>query len=496
MGEKTKGISRRDVIKGAAAIGIGATALVGVGLKETQAIPLPKKWDKETDIVVSGAGGAGLIASLSATQAGAKVMLLEKMATIGGSTIISGGLWSVGPTSTQKEQGIEDSADLVYKDLMKANITDPGSMEPAIARAYADNCATVYEWLKGLGVKLKSPKVSTMGGIDSVLRMHVMDIQQMVQTLVDTAKAKGVQILLQTAANRLVVNQTGRVIGLKAEAKGKPLFIKARKAVILTSGDFSANPQMLAVWGGPAMSKALAMGAPGNTGDGIKMAMDVGSDLRMLYQAVKIEALGPADTKVSMPQLPWDGAILVNKLGKRYVNESLTCVELGEITVKQPDGIGFIVYDKNVPKAPSQAKRERHNKLGGKIYEAQTLEDLAKMIAVPGLVETVKRYNSYVEQGKDPDVGRTTLQGTLGKPVKIEVSPFYAIPATGGMYFSSAGVKTDEHTHVQNCYGEAIPGLYAAGQIRGRFVVPFHLGQAFVFGYLAGKKASTEKSWK
>jgi fumarate reductase flavoprotein subunit len=487
-------ISRRDFVK-SAALGIGAAAITGVGVTESQAaLHPPKKWDKETDIIVAGAGGAGLIAAVVARESGAKVILLEKMATVGGSTIVSGGLWSVGPTSTQKEQGIEDSADLVYKDLMKANVTDPGSIDPALARAYADNCAAVYEWLKGLGVRLKFPKVSTMGGVDSVLRMHMMDIRQMVQKLTDTAKAKGVQILVKTAANRLVVNQTGRVIGLKAETGGKPLFIKAKKAVILTSGDFSANPKMLAAWGGPAMGNALAMGAPGNTGDGIKMAMDVGSDLRLMYMAAKIEALGPADSKVSMPQLVWDGAVLINKLGKRYVNESLTCVEVGEITVKQPDGVGFIIYDKDVPKAPSQEKRDRHVRLGGKIYEAQTLKDLENQVSVPGLTEAVGRYNDFVDQGNDPDFGRVTLQGKLGKPIKIQTPPFYAIPVTGGMYFSSAGIKTDEQARVQNCYGEAIPGLYAAGQIRGRFVVPFHLGQAFVFGYLAGKKASKEKS--
>jgi len=350
--------------------------------------------------------------------------------------------------------------------------------------------------LKGLGVKLKVPKISTMGGVDSVVRMHVMDMPQMIQTLANTAKDKGVQILMKTAANRLVVNQTGRVIGMKAEANGKPIYVKAKKAVILANGGFDANPQMLSAWGGSAMGKAITMGAPGNTGDGLKMAMDVGSDIRLMYQAAIIEALGPADTKVSMPQLPWEGAILVNKLGKRYTNESLTCVAMGELTVKQPGGIGIIIYDKNIPQAPSQMKLDRHKKMGGKIHEAQTLDELAKMIAIPTIVETVKQYNSFVETGNDVEFGRTTLAGTVGKPVKIETAPFYAITVTGGMYFSSAGIKTDEQTHVQNCYGEAIPGLYAAGQVRGRFVVPFHLGQAFIFGYLAGKKASAEKPWK
>ncbi len=343
-------------------------------------------------------------------------------------------------------------------------------------------------------MELMVPTVSTLGEPDSVRRMHTIRPPQAVAALADAAGKKGVTILADTPGKRLIVDKTGTVVGIKAEANGKPLYVKARKGVVLTSGDFSASPEMLGRWGGPALAKAMPMGSPGNTGDGLKMAMDLGAELRLIYKAAKIEAMGPSDTKVSIPQLAWDGAVLVNKAGKRYVNESHSCTEMGEITVRQQDAIGYTIYDKNTPKAPSQMKLKRHKELGGKIFEANTVEELAKMINVPGVVEAVNRYNQSVEKGEDPEFGRTTLQGSVGKAFKIETPPFCAIPVTGGMYFSSSGVKTDEQARVVNWFGETIPHLYAAGQIRGRIAIPYHIGQAFVFGFIAGKKAAAEKA--
>ena len=145
-----------------------------------------------------------------------------------------------------------------------------------------------------------------------------------------------------------------------------------------------------------------------------------------------------------------------------------------------------------IPKAPSNFRLRNHIKQKGHVYTAQSLEELEKMLGIPGLAATVKEYNSYVANGGDP-IGRNCLQGDMGKPVKIENPPFYAIKASGGMYFSSAGIKTNPQAQVLNWNGEGIPRLYVAGQTRGRFAVPYHLGHAMVFGYFAGQNAAREK---
>jgi len=194
---------------------------------------------------------------------------------------------------------------------------------------------------------------------------------------------------------------------------------------------------------------------------------------------------------------------MVNKNGKRFVNESILCMDQGAAAVEQPDRLAYIIYDANVPKTMSNIKLGRHEAAGGEIYEANSIAELAEKAGLPvdTVVETVNNYNGYVESGQDPEFGRTTLDGPNGKPVKLETPPFYCLPCTGAIYPTEIGLRIDENARVIDVFGNVIPGLYAGGLMAAMGVkgstgrtLPAMAG-AFTFGYIAGRHAATAESW-
>ena len=493
MQEDGKRISRRDFVKLTAA-GAGAAALfAGVDPREALA-KVPKKWDEDVDVVVVGAGGAGLAAALTAAGKGAKTILLEKMPVMGGSSIICGGALAFAGTDMQAEAGIKDSNELLYQDLMKVG---ENANVPALVQAYCDNQLEAYEWLKKLGVKfLKTGIASGM----SVPRIHYVKPGDVLKILSTEATAKGVKMVMGTAGQKLVMDpKTGKIRGVIAERKGKTITYGAKKAVILTSGGFSLNKILLAKFV-PPMAKAKAIVGLGSQGDGLKMAWACGSDIQdMPYIKATfgfdLEARTIAD---DFTLIFYQGAIIVNKEGKRFVNESVSYKLVGDAALAQTGAMGFQLYDAAIRekgmsdpfgKTDSLEKRDR-------IYNAPTLEELARKMGVPAapLVQTVNDYNAAVEAGADPQFGRTTLVASFGKPVKIEKPPFYAFPSTAAILGTYGGVLVNNKAEVVDVFGEAIPGLYAAGEIVGgvhgaAYMTGTAFGKALIFGRLAARTA-------
>jgi len=496
MEEERKGMSRRSFIRNAT-VGAGALAVAGVGVKEALALPAPKKWDKETDVIVLGAGGAGFSAAIEARKAGAKVMLLEKEVITGGSTALCGGQFSFAPTSMQKEKGINDSIDLFVNDMIKVG---KGKNDPALVKTYAEASNSGFEFLKSLGVTFTDLKI--FSGM-SVPRSHYAKPAQVLDLLRKEANKLGVAIAMNTAGRRLFVNPEGRIVGVSAEpAKGKKYSIKARRAVILTTGGFGRGLDLLKEYGSLPLELCIPVAAPGITGDGHKMAMETGAATKDIVLGIG-PGTGPStpvDVETRMITMPnYLGAVMLNKEGKRFVNESISYNEIATASLTQPEAFIYQIADEKVYQ--NAIKDVLANK--GAPKKADTLEALAPMIGLKpdALRDAIDKYNTYVDSGKDPDFNRTTLIGISGKPVRIDTPPFYGFITKPAILSTKGGMKVNTKCQVVRVFDEVAPGLYAAGEIMGGFhgqgyMTGTAVGKAVVFGRIAGKNAAAEKPWK
>jgi fumarate reductase flavoprotein subunit len=313
----------------------------------------------------------------------------------------------------------------------------------------------------------------------------------------DEAKKRGVKFLMGTAASRLVVDEkTGSVRGVQAEAKGKTVFYGAKKGVILTSGGFSLNKELLAKFV-PPMAFSKAMVGRGSNGDGLKMAWALGADIKdMPYiKATFGFDMNAQSIKNDFALMFYHGAIIVNKEGKRFVNESISYKLVGDAALVQKDAVGFQIYDAAIRKAGEKDPFGRTDALEkqGKIISAATLEELGSKLGLAAgvLTATVQEYNAGIEKGADA-FGRKTMVAAFGKPAKIGQGPFYAFPSTAYILGTYGGVLTNEKAQVLDIFGQPVPALYAAGEIVGgvhgaAYMTGTAFGKALIFGRIAAK---------
>ena len=492
MGEAKK-INRRDFVK-ATALGVGAAALFS-GIDPSKVMAgVPKKWDMETDILVIGAGGAGLAAAATAAPAGAKVLVLEKMPVMGGSSLICGGALAFAGTDMQAKENVKDSSELFYSDLMKVG---ENVNVPSLVKSYVSNQLETYTWLKQIGVKFS--KIGIASGM-SVPRSHYVSPPQVIKVLSDAATAKGAKIMMETGATRLIADEKGNIRGAMVERKGKKMNIGARRGVILASGGFSLNKDLLAKFV-PPMAKAQALVGPGCTGDGLKMAWAYGADIKDMPYIKATFGFAPnaESIKNDFALVFYKGALIVNKEGNRFVDESKSYKLVGDAALLQTDAMGFQIYDEAIKvealKDPLNAINSLEKK--GSLRSAQTLGELAQKLKIPAkaLEDTVRQYNANVEKGEDPQFGRKTLVASFGKPVKIEKPPYYGFPSTAVILGTYGGILTNENAQVVTIFGEPVPRLYAAGEIVGgvhgaAYMTGTAFGKALVFGRMAGKRLS------
>lgn len=487
-----KSLNRRDFGK-AAVMGVGGLALAGINPAKAVA-KVPDKWDQEADVVVVGAGAAGLAAAAVAAAAGKSVIVLEKTPLMGGSSLICGGALAFAGTDMQAALNIKDSNELFYKDLM--TVGDNVNVQ-TLVKAYVDNQLDTYEWLKKSG--LKFTKIGIVGGM-SVPRAHYCSPADAIKVLADMAKAKGARIQMGTAASKLIINAQGQVCGVVATRGNRNFNYGARKGVVLASGGFALNKDILAKFV-PPMARAKAVVGLGSQGDGLKMAWACGADIRDMPYIKATFGFGPAPDSINdRSHTYYYGAIIVNKQGHRIVDESRSYKILGDAALQQTDGIGVQIFDANVrekaAKEPHIAPLDRLTAKGW-IFSADTIPELAKKAGIPAdvLAETVRQYNANVEKGVDPQFGRTSLAGGFGKPVKIEKAPFYAFPSSAVILGTYGGILTNEKAQVIDVYGDPVPRLYAAGEVVGgvhgaAYMTGSAFGKAIIFGRMAGKNIS------
>ncbi len=505
-------MSRRDFLKGSAAgavaglaVGAGGVALIKPSAGKEPS--LPETWDTEADVVIVGAGGAGLAAALGAESAKAgKILVLEKLSEVlSCSTAICGGFITFCGTDLQKKFGIEDSNDLFYEDIVNYG----QSVVPEVVRVYVDNQLAYYDLIRSLNVPFVD-SVSPSPGC-SVPRTHTVDPAKHVMILEKTARDRGVEIKFNTTGQRLLTNCAGEVIGLEATTKDKTTYIKANKAVIMATGGFTHNAEMLNECI-PGLGNVMALSCPGHTAEGHRAVFQLGGQFSGRPTIYSVQGMHPSSrTMEGYAELFLYGAIEVNMEGARHINEDeYWSNRRTRSTLEQPlrDGIPILYqiidqkgYEKAVEAGPPIGLGPKTIEL---LVKADSIEELAEKLGLPKLKETVDKYNADIDAvGYDTVFGRKTMVG-VGTPKieKLDTPPFYAFENTAWLaYNPTVSFKVDASLHAVDQYGKAIPRLYLVGEIMLRCVVGDHYmyglatGAGGALGYYAGKLAAAEKPW-
>lgn len=488
----------------------------------------------EADIVVVGAGGAGMTAAITAAGEGKSVVILESQSMVGGNSVRATGGMNAGKTVYQDENefgesaGVEktlktaaekyadnetitalaktvseqwaayqadptgyfDSVELMELDTM---IGGKGINDPALVETLCANSADAIDWLDEHGITLHN--VSSFGGA-SVKRIHrpvngegkVVSVgSYMIPLLQENCEKAGVKMMLDTTATEILTDANGAAVGVKATgASGETVTVNA-KAVVLATGGFGANLDMVVKYK-PELKGFMTTNAPGIQGQGIEMAEAIGAATVDMDQ-IQIHPTVEANTAALITEgLRGDGAILINAEGKRFIDEVGTRDVVSAAEIAQTGSYSWLVVDQAM--ADNSSVIQGYIKKGYTVTGA-TYEELAKAMGVDGaaLAETMNNWNGYVEAKNDPDFGRTSFANPLN------TAPYYAVKVTAGVHHTMGGLKINPNTEVLNENGEVIPGLFAAGEVTGGVHGANRLGgnavaDFTVFGRIAGAAAS------
>ncbi len=445
----------------------------------------------ETDVVVVGAGGAGFAAAVTARMDGAEVILLEKLPVVGGNTLISGGEYAAPGNETQVKEGIADSPENFAKDIEAAG------GDPALIKVLADNALDGSIWLHDT-IRVEWLDSLMFFGGHSVKRSLIPkghSGSEIIKKYSEKAKELGITVLTEHDVKE-ILSENGKATGVKAVTPQGETIVKA-KAVIITTGGFGANDEMTYKYDNEIDSKILSTNSPGAQGDGIVMAEKLGADLVgmdkiQLYPICDVETgklLYVGDTRLV------GGALLVNKEGKRFVEELDTRRAISLAIKKQTDNVGYLIWDEassektgTILSHPKEAESlfER-----GLLYKADTIEELADHFGIEKaqLLETVKTFNENSKDNKDPEWNLRMLGWTIDK------APYYMLKALPAVHHTMGGLKINTDAQVINKDGQPIEGLFAAGEVTGGIHGSNRLGSVAladitVFGRISGKNAA------
>lgn len=488
----------------------------------------------DADVVVVGAGGAGMTAAITAAAEGKNVVILESQSMVGGNSVRATGGMNAGKTVYQDENefgesaGVEktlktaaekyadnetitalaktvseqwaayqanptgyfDSVELMELDTM---IGGKGINDPELVETLCANSADAIDWLDEHGITLHN--VSSFGGA-SVKRIHrpvnaegktVSVGSYMIPLLQENCEKAGVKMMLDTTATEILTDANGAAVGVKATgASGETVTVNA-KAVVLTTGGFGANLDMVVKYK-PELKGFMTTNAAGIQGQGIEMAEAIGAATVDMDQ-IQIHPTVEANTAALITEgLRGDGAVLINAEGKRFIDEVGTRDVVSAAEIAQTGSYSWLVVDQAMVDASSVIQGYIKK---GYTVTGETYEELGKAMGVDAaaFAETMEKWNGYVEAKNDPDFGRTSFANPLN------TAPYYAVKVTAGVHHTMGGLKINANTEVLNEKGEVIPGLFAAGEVTGGVHGANRLGgnavaDFTVFGRIAGAAAS------
>ena len=440
-----------------------------------------KKLVKEkADIVVVGAGGSGISAAVKAETLGANVILIEKMPVIGGATALNAGTLIATGSKYQREvmKETKDSPGLAYKDIFTVG---KNRNDPTLVKMVTERVGGVVDWLI-YDMKIPYGPAATQYPDHSANRQLGVTGRSVnyLNLMREKFLGMGGKLMLQTRAQELIRDDAGKVVGVRATDKDGNTVELTSKAVILASGGYGAVKSMLP----KEMSNYVFYGLDSETGDGYKMATAIGAgtinlDLVKMYpQGVEtVPGHGLAATASSTDTMKKSGAIYVNKLGQRYVDENAALGVLTDKTVEQPDHIAYIVMDAKAWKeyvrksledklVPNEETLMTWTKIvnNGRPVMAvsDNLADAAKTMGVDpeGLAKTVAHWNDMVKAGKDTDFNRKITGG-------LAEGPYYIVEQKVRYQTTLGGLKADADLRILDKAGKPIPGLYGAGCVVG-----------------------------
>ena len=413
---------------------------------------------ESTDLVIIGAGGAGMSAAIEAHNQGAKVILLEKMPFAGGNTARAEAGLNAAGTSYQKAKGIQDSPELFFQDTMKGgrNINNPD-----LVRTLSERAKDSVQFLKDNGAELAD--LTRTGGA-SVDRTHRPAGGEPAGSFIATAlikkvKALNIDLRTNTSATEIVQNDKGAVTGIKAKGKdGKEFALNAKK-VMITSGGFGANFDMIKQYD-PKLANFKTTNAPGSLGEGVKMAEKINAKLVDMEYIQIHPSTVPGKGILITEAVRGDGAILINEEGKRFINELQTRDVVSQSILKQPGAHAYLIFNDDLVKQNKTINSYFKQKL---VAEGDTPEALATAIKVDSkqLPLTLKTYTGYAKANKDTEFGRDSFKQAL------DTGKYYAIEVTPGIHHTMGGIAINTKAQVVNKDGKVIPNLFAAGEAAG-----------------------------
>ncbi len=480
-------ISRRQMLIGAAA---AAPAAVATSAHGADICKLPTQWDKTVDVIVIGAGGAGLTAGIFAKEAGANAVVLEKMPFPGGNTMICGGGINAAIAEDSKAAGVEDSPALHAKQTLAAG---DFRAAPELVETLAAGAPESVAWLKKIGVKFRPGIYQIYGGIWPRCRNpEGQSGSDYIKAMLAYAKKIDLPVLTSHKVTGILRETplSGRVLGVEVEFKGKKENWRAVKGVIAAAGGYSANAKMCGFFD-PRLGGLNTTNQPCATGEVLRYIQDVnGLAVGMDYiQCIPWTAPGYKSTADIFQAVEY--TVFINKEGKRYVAEDQRRDVIRDATLAQTDGIVFPLTDAIGFEANNRFYNEMNHAAlkDGTLFEAATIEELAGKIKVPVdvLTKTIADYNKMVDTKKDP-LGRAPSMLSH----KIEKAPFYAGPIGMCRHHTMGGARIDVKARVLDREGNVIPGLYAAGEVTGGIHGSNRVGgnaiaDVFTFGRIAGK---------
>jgi fumarate reductase flavoprotein subunit len=441
---------------------------------------------EKVDVVVVGAGAAGMTAAITAHDAGAKVMVLEKQPITGGNSQLAAGGMNAAETQFQAKKGIKDSVQLMYDDTLKGG----GNRNvPALVEVLAKNSAGSVDWLDAIGADVSD--VGRMGGA-SVDRTHrpaggLAVGANIVKALRKNVQDRGIDVRVNSRVVQVLQDANGGVNGVLVQGKHGRVYPVHAKAVVFAAGGFSANAPLVGKYR-PDYGPMRSTNQAGAQGDGMAVGAKAGGQLVDMDQ-IQIHPTKAAGSGILITEaVRGNGAILVNREGKRFVNELTTRDKASAAVLAQTGKTAFLVFDEKIKNSLKQIEGYFHLDL---VKQGATLPELAAAIGVPAdaLQVTVEAYNQAFDAKSDPAFSRQDIPRDLRAP------SFYSIEIEPGVHYTMGGLKIDPETRVIGPDGKPIPGFLAAGEVTGGVHGGNRLGgnsisETITFGRIAGAKAA------
>ena len=449
------------------------------------------------DVVVIGAGGAGFSAAITARNAGANVVLLEKMPAVGGNSLISGAEMNVAKNWVQPKLGInDDSPELHAQDTFKGG---DGKGDMKVINVMTHEALDAAKWCRDyLGVRFEDDNLFFFGGHSR--KRALIPVGHTGTEFIAKFQAKadelGIPVITNMKAEELIKDKDGRVVGVKATMDGSEYTFNAKGGVVLATGGFGANPEMVKKYNPKIDERFKTTDAPGTTGEALYMAERAGAQLVNMGYIQTYPICDPISGAIELiADARFDGAIMLNQEGKRFVEELQRRDVLSEAILNQTGQYCWVLWNDNIGKISNTVKAHANE------YEAFTkqgimttcddLKCIADFTKIPfdQLQKTVKRVSDMAGKGNDKDFNHRA--GLMD----MQQGKYYVIKAVPSTHHTMGGVRINEKAEALTAEGKVIPGLWAAGEVTGVTHGTNRLGgnaytDIIVFGRIAGEAAA------